>query len=125
MKPSKFGKQTASSRPKTKPQATSKTRRIPDLATAATTDRLAKATIVEAKADVGFGNAIFIRGEGDGLNWDKGQPQHCLDAETWVWSTEKARANLVFKLLLNDAVWARGENDRVAAGDTLKLAPTF
>jgi PTS HPr component phosphorylation site len=43
-------------------------------------------TIIEAKMDVGFGNALFIRGQGAGLSWDKGQPMNCADGTTWMWS---------------------------------------
>jgi hypothetical protein len=35
-------------------------------------------TVVEARIDVGLGNALFIRGQGDGLNWDQGQPLACV-----------------------------------------------
>jgi hypothetical protein len=29
-------------------------------------------TTIEAKIDVGFGNNLFVRGEGPGLSWEKG-----------------------------------------------------
>ncbi len=67
-------------------------------------------TIVEAKVDVEFGNSLFIRGQGAELSWDKGLPLSCIDGSTWVWSTTKAKDRLVFKLVLNDQVWAQGED---------------
>ena len=82
-------------------------------------------TVVKAKIDVGFGNALFIRGQGDGLCWEKGQPLSCIDAETWVWSTARARDQVVFKLLLNDQVWAQGEDLVAQAGKQLELTPSF
>ena len=75
--------------------------------------------------DVGWGNALFIRGCGDGLSWNKGTPLVCADSSTWVWSTQRARNAVVFKLLLNDRVWAEGADAIVQPGKRLELMPTF
>jgi hypothetical protein len=82
-------------------------------------------TEVKAKLDVGWGNTLFIRGQGDGLSWEKGQPLLCADRSTWVWSTRRARTNVVFKLLLNDQIWAKGADAVVQPGQRLTLVPTF
>lgn len=82
-------------------------------------------TMVQAKIDVGFGNALFIRGEGGGLSWDKGQPLTCVDSTSWHWSSKPARDKVVFKLLLNDTVWAKGENVEVEPGKVLQVVPEF
>ena len=82
-------------------------------------------TVVEAKIDVGLGNTLFIRGQGDGLSWLKGVPLNCIDASTWVWSTTQAKDKVVFKLLLNDEVWARGEDVVAEAGRKIEIIPCF
>jgi hypothetical protein len=82
-------------------------------------------TTVQAKIDVGFGNALFIRGQGDGLSWDQGAPLECHDPTTWVWATKKADETIEFKLLLNDEIWAQGENLTVAPGATIETVPAF
>jgi hypothetical protein len=82
-------------------------------------------TTIEARIDVGFGNALFIRGQGDGLSWEKGLPLTCVDASRWVWSSEHARGQVMFKLLLNDERWAQGEDIRVEAGRSIELVPAF
>jgi hypothetical protein len=82
-------------------------------------------TEVVARGDVGFGNSLFIRGEGDGLSWDRGTPLACTDASTWVWSASQAREKVVFKLLLNDQVWAKGEDVVVKAGQRVEVVPGF
>ena len=82
-------------------------------------------TVVEAKIDVGLGNRLFIRGQGDGLSWFEGIPLNCVDATTWVWSTNHAREKVVFKLLLNDQVWAKGEDVVVEAGRKIEVVPCF
>lgn len=82
-------------------------------------------TSVQARIDVGYGNALYIRGQGDGLSWDKGAPLVCADSASWVWSTEKADGKIEFKLLLNDEIWAQGENLVVTPGETIETTPTF
>src|SRR5678809_950230 len=63
-------------------------------------------TTIEAKIDIGFGNNLFVRGEGAGLSWDHGLPLTCVDGRTWRWSGAVSD-KLTFKLLLNDQVWAQ------------------
>jgi len=82
-------------------------------------------TTVHARIDVGFGNSLYIRGQGDGLSWDKGTPLECVDATKWVWSTKSAEGTIEFKLLLNDQVWAQGEKMSVAAGESMEATPVF
>jgi hypothetical protein len=82
-------------------------------------------TEVVARIDVGLGNALFIRGQGDGLTWQKGTPLICQDASTWVWSTQQAQGKLVFKFLLNDVTWAQGDDIVVEAGKRTEVAPRF
>jgi len=82
-------------------------------------------TAVEARIDVGFGNSVFIRGQGAGLSWEKGLPLSCIDKSAWVWSTKQADGKVVFKLLLNDQVWAQGQDLFVEAGKKIEIVPVF
>ncbi len=79
---------------------------------------------IEAKIDVGFGNALFLRGEGLGLSWERGLPLMCVDGTTWKWTAETEEA-MKFKLLINDAVWSKGEDLVAAPGQRLQIAPSF
>jgi hypothetical protein len=81
-------------------------------------------TTIEAKINVGFGNHLFLRGQGAGLSWERGAPLKCVDAQTWRWSAPAAEP-LTFKLLLNDKVWAQGEDIVVAPGKCVGVAPRF
>ena len=83
-----------------------------------------KPITIEAKIDVGFGNTLYLRGEGTGLNWNHGVPLTCVDESTWKWSGETGQETK-FKLLLNDAVWSAGENLVVAPGQKLEVSPIF
>ena len=81
-------------------------------------------TIIEAKVDVGFGNNLFVRGQGAGLSWQQGKPLTCVDGTTWRWTAE-ARETFQFKLLLNDRVWARGEDVVATPGKRVEIKPAF
>jgi hypothetical protein len=88
------------------------------------TQKTSRTATIQAKIDVGFGNMLYMRGEGSGLNWDQGIPLKCVDGSTWEWSGE-TDAKLKFKLLLNDAVWAQGEDLVVTPGQKLQVSPAF
>jgi hypothetical protein len=81
-------------------------------------------TTIEAKIDVGFGNHLFVRGQGAGLSWDHGTPLTCVDGQTWRWTAEASDA-LKFKLLINDTVWAAGEDLVATPGKRVQVVPAF
>ena len=81
-------------------------------------------TTIEAKIDVGFGNQLFLRGEGAGLSWEKGTPLKCVDPGTWRWTVE-ASDQLKFKLLLNDSVWMSGADLVLPPGKRVEIKPAF
>ena len=81
-------------------------------------------TVIEAKIDVGFGNQLFLRGQGSGLSWDRGIPLECVDSKTWR-LTFPAQEKLLFKLLLNDSIWAQGEDVTVTPGQRVEVTPAF
>ncbi|HEY2082337.1 MAG TPA: hypothetical protein VGI88_06090 [Verrucomicrobiae bacterium] len=84
----------------------------------------AKPVTIEAKIDVGFGNTLYLRGEGLGLSWSHGIPLTCVDGKTWKWTGE-TQEQLKFKLLLNDQIWSQGENLVAAPGQKLEISPAF
>jgi hypothetical protein len=86
---------------------------------------IAPLTTIAADINVGLGNALFIRGEGEGLSWDKGVPLHCSSDSTWIWASADVTEKVVFKLLLNDVLWAQGDNLVVSAGKDLRTVPVF
>ena len=84
-----------------------------------------KTTTVIAQVDVGWGNHLYLRGEGGGLSWEKGVLMDCRDGNEWIWSTTSAGKGLTFKFLKNDEVWADGEDLTVPAGGTSVSSPAF
>jgi hypothetical protein len=83
-----------------------------------------KTTIV-ARVDVGFGNSLYLRGEGDGLSWEKGVPMDNVGPYEWTFSTTEAKGDLNFKFLINDEMWAEGDNVTVGKGGTSISSPVF
>jgi hypothetical protein len=82
-------------------------------------------TRIIARVDVRFGNTLFVRGEGGGLSWNQGQPMENVSADEWKWETREADSGIVFKFLVNDEVWANGDDQTVAAGGTSISTPSF
>lgn len=85
----------------------------------------AAATTVAAEIDVGFGNSLFIRGEGPGMSWEEGIPMECADSSVWSYSTSAATAPFDFKLLINDLTWSLGENYTAQPGKKNTVSPNF
>jgi hypothetical protein len=79
---------------------------------------------IEAKIDVGFGNTLYLRGEGLGLSWTQGVPLTCVDGKTWKWIGE-AEEQVKFKLLINDQIWSQGEDIVAAPGQKVEISPAF
>jgi hypothetical protein len=79
---------------------------------------------ITAKVDVGFGNTLFIRGDGASLSWERGTPlvNEAIDKWSVVLWVEKP---LAFKFLLNDTAWCAGDDYQAAPGDTVTVTPIF
>ena len=75
--------------------------------------------------DVGFGNSLYLRGEGAGLSWDKGVQLDNVSPYEWAFSSTKAKGDVTFKFLINDEIWAEGDDLTVAKGGTSISSPVF
>lgn len=84
-----------------------------------------KLTRVIAKFDAGWGNALFIRGVGAGLDWQKGVAMQSIGPDEWLWEQLVPNGSVCFKVLVNDEIWATGEDCSVLAGDTIICHPQF
>jgi len=101
----------------TKKKATSAVKRTPAKQTAAQTR-------IIARVDVGFGNALYVRGEGAGLSWEKGTALANVTPYEWTLSCLN-KGTVIFKFLINDELWAEGENITLPAGRESISSPTF
>jgi hypothetical protein len=83
------------------------------------------ATVITAKIDVGFGNTLFIRGDGPGLTWEKGVPLGCTAIDSWTISLLVTNRPVVFKFILNDETWCKGDDYIVKPGSSTAFTPEF
>jgi hypothetical protein len=83
------------------------------------------ATFISAKIDIGFGNHLYVRGDGPGLSWDHGLAMDCVGAGLWTVTIKDAATPVVFKLLVNDLSWSAGEDYVAEPGQSLTVAPAF
>jgi hypothetical protein len=81
-------------------------------------------TIITVHADVGFGNTLYLRGDGPGLSWEKGVPLDCVADDKWSLTIEHS-APLAFKVLLNDLTWSAGEDYTATPGESVEIKPEF
>jgi hypothetical protein len=82
-------------------------------------------TTISANADVGFGNALYVRGEGSGLSWEKGLRMECVSDDRWTLALGESARPFVFKFLINDEIWSVGDDYVVAPAASITLTPTF
>ena len=87
--------------------------------------KIARKTTIAARVDVGFGNNLYIRGDGAGLSWDVGILMRNLSPYEWAWETKSSNKPIEYKLLINDELWANGENQFAQPEETAITAPTF
>lgn len=82
-------------------------------------------TTITALVDVGFGNTLYLRGEGPGLSWEKGVPLDSLASDKWAITFAESARPIIFKFLLNDVSWSAGEDYTVAPGTSITVTPVF
>ena len=85
----------------------------------------ATVTNIIARVDIGYGNNLYIRGEGAELSWTQGVVMANTSGDEWSWSTATASGPLTFKFLINDEIWSAGDNLTVALGETSISSPAF
>jgi hypothetical protein len=82
-------------------------------------------TTITAKIDIGFGNTLFLRGEGPGLSWNHGVALDCVDDDKWSITLPGAHRVVIFKFLVNDLTWSAGSDYLVEPGSTSVFVPAF
>jgi len=82
-------------------------------------------TTITAQIDIGFGNTLYVRGDGPGLSWEKGVVMDCVVDDKWSISLSGVGAPVVFKFLVNDLTWSAGDDYVVNPGSELAVVPTF
>ena len=83
------------------------------------------ATVIHATIDIGFGNTLYVRGEGAGLSWDVGIAMDCLADDKWSLSLPGTSKAITYKFLVNDLCWSSGPDYVAEPGSSVSLTPTF
>jgi hypothetical protein len=83
------------------------------------------ATFISAKIDLGFGQHLYLRGEGPGLSWQHGLAMDCIGADLWTITIKNAAEPVVFKVLVDDVTWNQGQDFITAPGQSITVVPTF
>lgn len=77
------------------------------------------------QCNIGWGNTLFIRGDGAKLNWVKGKAlTYDEGKDAWVFKATLTKP-LEFKVLINDVQWSEGENFKLVPGQAQTFAPQF
>ena len=83
------------------------------------------ATFITAKSNIGFGNHLYVRGEGPGLNWNHGIAMDCTGSDLWTSTIKGATIPVIFKVLINDTTWSTGNDFVAEPGQSVTITPTF
>jgi hypothetical protein len=85
-------------------------------------------TQITVKFDAGFGNKLFIRGNGPGgMHWEKGVELRNVGGDVWVFETRENFENFEYKILLNDQKWENisTSNHKIGYGKKEEIIPKF
>jgi len=83
-------------------------------------------TVITATIDIGFGNALYIRGEGPGLSWDCGVAMECSKAgDSWSITLPETSKPIIYKFLVNDLTWSAGSDYLAESGKKTVVIPAF
>lgn len=82
-------------------------------------------TVVAARVDIGFGNSLFLRGTGPGLNWEQGTPMTNAGSDLWTLDLHGAESPVYCKFLINDEKWSAGPDYVLEPGSQLEVTPLF
>ena len=92
-----------------------------------TRKKTAPKTRVDVHFDVGYGNTLYLRGNGPNLSWNQGVALKNSGPGQWTWETEVVAEGIEFKVIINDneTHFESGDNRRVSKGATLRYTPNF
>ncbi len=82
-------------------------------------------TLIRIHYDAGWQKRLTIRGEGTGLDWEKGKEASWHVGNVWVLELPPFQGKVWFKVLIDDETWSLGGNFMVEPGERLELYPHF
>ncbi|HEX9783793.1 MAG TPA: hypothetical protein VGA56_13800 [Opitutaceae bacterium] len=85
----------------------------------------AGATSVVATAYIGIGNKLYVRGEGPGLDWERGVPMQFLAIGKWGWTTTDAGGPVTCRIFRNDETPMLDADVVISPGEKAEITPQF
>lgn len=83
-------------------------------------------TTVHVKYDAGYGNTLFIRGEGPGMSWEQGIELKNTGADSWCFEIASDEfKNFAFKIVKNNQSFEEGSNHTIECGKEVVITPVF
>ena len=82
-------------------------------------------TVITALINIGFGNALYLRGEGPSLSWDVGVALDCVADDKWSITLPGTGKPVIYKFLINDTAWSAGSDYIVESGSSVTVVPSF
>ncbi len=80
--------------------------------------------IVHIEAE-GAAPALYLRGEGAGLNWEKGTQLKPKTDDEWIWESDEPFTSGEFKVLINDKTYELGSSHPLYPGASIRINPKF
>lgn len=68
---------------------------------------------------------LYLRGEGGGLDWQKGTKLIPKNEDEWIWETDEPFQTGKFKVLINDKTYELGTNHDLYPGASIRVNPKF
>lgn len=89
-----------------------------------------KNAAIVVKYNAGWGNMLYVHGEGENLKWEKGQgtPMTNISEDYWVWTppTKNHHGAINFKITINNGeAWSDGNNIELKPGEKIAIEPKF
>lgn len=83
------------------------------------------ATRLLVTAYIGIGNKLYLRGEGQGLSWEKGVPMQFVSIGKWGWASHDVTIPLKCRLYKNDEAVALSGEVTLEPGKHVELTALF
>jgi hypothetical protein len=82
-------------------------------------------TEIKVHCNLPFGHTLTVRGEGAGLDWEKGVALEKIDEETYVYRKQGVVGSAQYKILLDDSQWEIVDNRSIEAQKSQEITPNL
>ncbi len=84
-----------------------------------------QSTFISITCKIPSGNRLFIRGSGNGLNWENGSPLTRCNDSIWIYVSPVPLEDMEYKFFINDKIGHEGDNHKIIDGKIDGRSPHF